>query len=149
MTIGRDRYLAERVATASPEQLIMMLFDRAVAELHLAHQALTEGDRLAASPRLRKAQDIVGELRCSLDLDVGEIEAAGGVVVHPHAVDQDERVVRLATAQEDAGQRAGACGADDLDAGHRAQHVVDVERAQAVDLVGGEHGHRATDGASR
>ena len=73
MTIGRDWYLAERVATASPEQLIMMLFDRAVAELHLAHQALTEGDRLAASPRLRKAQDIVGELRCSLDLDVGEI----------------------------------------------------------------------------
>ena len=73
MTIGRDRYLAERVATASPEQLIMMLLDRAVAELHLAQQALTEGDRLSASPRLRKAQDIVGELRCSLDLSVGEI----------------------------------------------------------------------------
>ena len=36
MTPGRDRYIAERVATASPEQLIKMLFDRAVAELHLA-----------------------------------------------------------------------------------------------------------------
>ena len=43
MTTGRDRYLAERVSTASPEQLIMMLLDRAVAELQLAQQDLTNG----------------------------------------------------------------------------------------------------------
>lgn len=73
MTTGRDRYLAERVSTASPEQLIMMLLDRAVAELQLAQQDLTNGDRLAAAPHLRRAQDIVGELRCSLDLTVGDI----------------------------------------------------------------------------
>ena len=73
MTSGRDRYLAERVATASPEQLIMMLLDRAVAELRMAQEDLQTGDRLAASPRLRRAQDIVAELRSSLDLQVGEI----------------------------------------------------------------------------
>ena len=73
MTTGRDRYLAERVSTASPEQLIMMLLDRAVAELQLAQQDLTNGDRLAAAPHLRRAQDIVGELRCSLDLTVGSL----------------------------------------------------------------------------
>jgi len=73
MTTGRDRYLAERVLTASPEQLIKMLLDRAVGELGSAQQQLTAGDRLAASPHLRRAQDIVGELRCCLDLDVGEM----------------------------------------------------------------------------
>ncbi len=73
MTSGRDRYLAERVMTASPEQLIKMLLDRAVGELGSAHQQLEAGDRLAASPHLRRAQDIVGELRCCLDLDVGEM----------------------------------------------------------------------------
>lgn len=73
MTSGRDRYLAERVATASPEQLIKMLFDRAVAELHLAHEDLESGDRRAAAPRLRKAQEIISELRCSLNLDAGQI----------------------------------------------------------------------------
>lgn len=73
MTTGRDRYIAERVATASPQQLIKMLFDRAVAELHLAQQDLESGNRLAASPRLRKAQEIISELRCSLDLSAGQI----------------------------------------------------------------------------
>ena len=75
MTPGRDRYIAERVATASPEQLIKMLFDRAVAELQLAQEDLQAGNRPAASPRLRKAQDIVAELRCCLDLSVGQMAA--------------------------------------------------------------------------
>ena len=73
MTSGRDRYLAERVTTARPEQLIKMLLDRAIAELQLAEEVLTTGDRIGASPHLRRAQDIVGELRCSLDLEVGDI----------------------------------------------------------------------------
>ena len=59
--------------TASPEQLIKMLLDRAVGELGSAQQELKAGDRLAASPHLRRAQDIVGELRCCLDLEVGSM----------------------------------------------------------------------------
>jgi len=73
MTTGRDRYLAERVETASPEQLIKMLLDRAVAELEQARTELQASNRIAASPHLRRAQDIVGELRCCLDLSVGPI----------------------------------------------------------------------------
>ena len=73
MTSGRDRYLAERVRTASPEQLIKMLLDRAVAELQVAQSELAAGQRLAASPHLGRAQDIIGELRCSLDLTAGQI----------------------------------------------------------------------------
>ena len=73
MTPGRDRYLAERVQTASPEQLIKMLLDRAVAELEQAKGGLQAGDRLGASPHLRRAQDIVGELRSCLDLSIGQL----------------------------------------------------------------------------
>lgn len=73
MTEGRDRYLADRVLTASPEQLTKMLFDRALAELDMAQNQLAAGDQLAARPHLRKAQDIVGELRCTLDLSVGPL----------------------------------------------------------------------------
>ncbi len=73
MTPGRNRYLADRVQTASPEQLIKMLFDRALAELEMADGELGAGNRPAASPHLRRAQDIVGELRCCLDLSVGEL----------------------------------------------------------------------------
>lgn len=73
MTDVRDRYLADRVMTATPEQLIKLLLDRAVVELAQAQETLTSGDRLAASPHLRRAQDIVAELRCCLDFDAGPI----------------------------------------------------------------------------
>ena len=73
MTTGRDRYLADRIETASPEQLIKMLLDRAVAELEQARTELQASNRLGASPHLRRAQAIVGELRCCLDLSVGPI----------------------------------------------------------------------------
>ncbi len=73
MTSGRDRYLSDKVQTARPEQLIKMLFDRAMVELELAGDALRSGDRLAASPHTRRAQDIIGELRCSLDLSAGSL----------------------------------------------------------------------------
>ena len=75
MTSGRDRYLADRVQTANPEQLIKMLLDRAVAELEQAQGELDVGERLAASPHIQRAQDIIGELRCSLDLAAGPIAA--------------------------------------------------------------------------
>jgi len=73
MTSARDRYLSDKIQTARPEQLIKMLLDRAIAELELASGDLRSGDRLAATPHLRRAQDIVGELRCSLDMSVGSI----------------------------------------------------------------------------
>ena len=70
---GRDRYLAERVTTATPGQLIKMLLDRLLVELDMAKSRLDEGQRPAASPHILRAQDIVTELRSSLDLDAGDI----------------------------------------------------------------------------
>jgi flagellar protein FliS len=64
----RARYLAEAVATASPGQLVVMLYDRLVIDLTHAEEALRTGNREVAADRLLHAQDIVAELRGTLDL---------------------------------------------------------------------------------
>ena len=64
----RSRYLAETVATASPGQLLVMLYDRLVVDLTQAEDAMRAGDRPTSSARLMHAQDIVSELRGSLDV---------------------------------------------------------------------------------
>ncbi len=68
----RNRYLAETVATASPGQLLVMLYDRLVVDLTHAEEALRASDRSTASERLMHAQDIVSELRGSLDVTMWE-----------------------------------------------------------------------------
>jgi flagellar secretion chaperone FliS len=66
----RGRYLADSVATASPARLLTMLYDRLVLDLSRAEEALRAGDRMTASPQLLHAQDIVLELRTSLNVEV-------------------------------------------------------------------------------
>jgi flagellar protein FliS len=68
----RARYLAQSVATASPAQLLVMLYDRLVVDLTQAEEALRAGDRELGSARLMHAQDIVAELRGTLDLTAWE-----------------------------------------------------------------------------
>lgn len=70
-----DRYLVERVNTATPAQLTGMLFDAGVGSLRNALVALEGGDVSEVHRLLVKAQDIVLELRCSLNHDAGEIAA--------------------------------------------------------------------------
>lgn len=64
----RERYLRDAVTTASPAKLLVMLYDRLVLDLARGEQALRDGDREAAGEQLQHAQDIVLELRVSLDL---------------------------------------------------------------------------------
>lgn len=66
-------YLSERVATASPAQLIGMLFDGAVGALTKAGVLQKEGRFLDANTPLIRAQEIVLELRCSLNQDTGDL----------------------------------------------------------------------------
>ncbi|SNS71376.1 flagellar protein FliS [Geodermatophilus pulveris] len=66
----RTRYLGDTVATASPPQLLVMLYDRLALDLDRAHSALTAGDRQDAGRNLLHAQDIVVELRESLRVDM-------------------------------------------------------------------------------
>jgi flagellar protein FliS len=64
----RDRYLADSVTTASPGQLVVMLYDRLALDVAQAEITLRAGNRQDASRQLQHAQEIVLELRASLDI---------------------------------------------------------------------------------
>src|SRR3954464_3218604 len=68
----RARYLGDTVATASPQQLLVMLYDRLAPDLGRAQRAVAAGSREAASEQLLHAQDIVLELLSSLQVDAWE-----------------------------------------------------------------------------
>jgi flagellar protein FliS len=65
----RDRYLADSVNTASPGKLLVMLYDRLVIDLVQGEEALRTGDREQAGEKITHAQEIILELRTTLDLD--------------------------------------------------------------------------------
>jgi flagellar secretion chaperone FliS len=65
----RDRYLADSVNTASPGKLLVMLYDRLVMDLIQGEEAIRAGDRERSAERLTHAQEIILELRTTLDLD--------------------------------------------------------------------------------
>ena len=66
----RARYLSDTVATASPQTLLVMLYDRLALDLERAEDALVAKDRETAHGHLMHAQEIVLELRASLNVDV-------------------------------------------------------------------------------
>jgi flagellar protein FliS len=62
------KFLRDTVATASPARLLVLLFDRLVLDLAQAEGAQRERRREEANRLLCHAQDIVLELRLSLDV---------------------------------------------------------------------------------
>ncbi|MDT0275638.1 flagellar export chaperone FliS [Blastococcus goldschmidtiae] len=68
----RARYLGDSVATASPQQVLVMLYDRLTLDLERAQVAAADGDRARANDELQHAQAIVLELLSSLQVDVWE-----------------------------------------------------------------------------
>lgn len=68
----RQRFVDDAVSTASPARLICLLYDRLQLDLTLAVSALGDGDRQAAVESIGHAQQIVLELRGSLDVDAWE-----------------------------------------------------------------------------
>ena len=67
LAVARSRYTGNAVTTASGPTLIVMLYDRLVRDLVQAEQALAENDVSATNSQLQHAQQIVLELRTSLD----------------------------------------------------------------------------------
>lgn len=76
MTSPASRYQRDRVLTATPAELVGMIYDVAVRSVAAAGTSLDAGDRTAATAHLVKAQDAVVELRCGLDNDCTDPEAA-------------------------------------------------------------------------
>jgi flagellar protein FliS len=68
----RARYIGDSVSTASPGRLLVMLYERLVLDLAQAEGALHSRDREATNRHLVHAQDIIMELRATLDLTAWE-----------------------------------------------------------------------------
>ena len=66
-------YREASVMTASPEQLVVMLYDGAGRFLRQAEALIIEGSWLQASEKLSRAEAIIDELLATLDMDAGEI----------------------------------------------------------------------------
>jgi flagellar protein FliS len=66
-------YRDSAVLTASPEQLVVMLYDGAVRFLRQAEIAMNEGAWLHASEKLTRGEAIIDELLATLNMDTGEI----------------------------------------------------------------------------
>jgi flagellar protein FliS len=65
----RNRYLEDSISTASPGKLLIMLYDRLVMDAFQGEEALRAGDRELANDKLNHAQEIILELRATLDVE--------------------------------------------------------------------------------
>lgn len=65
----RNRYAQSSVSTATPAQLLMMLYDRLSKDLVAAEQAVLNRDIQAAHTSLMHAQEILTELAATLNVD--------------------------------------------------------------------------------
>jgi flagellar protein FliS len=61
------RYTQAQSETASPERLMVLLFEAGLRHMHTAAAALDEGRAVEAEPSLTRAGEIVSELMCTLD----------------------------------------------------------------------------------
>lgn len=63
---AKQQYLEQQVASASPERLLVLLYDRLLVDVDRAGVAQDAGDWIAAGTHLTHAQWIVAELNGSL-----------------------------------------------------------------------------------
>lgn len=74
-----QQYQYNSIISASPERLILMLFEGAVKFVKLARKAIEEKDIAAANYNLTRAQDIITELNQSLDMSYDISENLAGI----------------------------------------------------------------------
>ena len=68
-----NAYRENSILTASPEQLVVMLYDGAGRFLRQAEGSMIDGSWLQASEKLSRAEAIIDELLATLDMDQGAI----------------------------------------------------------------------------
>ena len=76
MTRGIDAYRRTEAQSASPLQLVVMLYDGALRFLNEARTAQATGDMARRAHALRRVGAIVAECQSTLDLDKGGAVAA-------------------------------------------------------------------------
>jgi len=70
---AQNTYAQSRVSTASPSELVLMMYDAAIRNMKAASEHIARKDFAAANIAITKAEDIVDELRSSLNADAGDI----------------------------------------------------------------------------
>lgn len=73
MTYADQAYTEASVMSASPEQLIVLLYDGAIKFLQQAEAAYGLGQTEIGRDKIRRAERILTELQSSLDMDQGEV----------------------------------------------------------------------------
>jgi len=68
-----SQYTARAIQTASPGQLVVMLYDGLLRFLNQSRVAMERRDLGEAGLKMSRAQAIVTELRCTLDITQGPI----------------------------------------------------------------------------
>ena len=68
-----NAYRESAVLTATPEQLVVMLYDGANRFLTQSAIAMRDGRAGLAGEKLRRAEAIIDELLATLDMSVGEV----------------------------------------------------------------------------
>jgi flagellar protein FliS len=69
-------YKQQSILTATPGQLVVMLYDGCLRFLHQAAFAMRDGKRVEAGARLSRAEAIIDELLETLDLEQGGVIAS-------------------------------------------------------------------------
>lgn len=67
------QYREMQVQTASPEQLVLMLYDGALRFCHAARAAMERQDYETAHNQVTRAQDVIYELMAGLNPEAGEM----------------------------------------------------------------------------
>jgi len=76
--LAQARYASDAAATVTPARLLTMLYDRLAQDLSVAETALRTGEVALTGERIGRAQEILLELRATLDVSVWpEGEALG------------------------------------------------------------------------
>jgi flagellar protein FliS len=70
---AHNAYRESAVLTATPQQLVVMLYDGAHRFLRQSAIAMREGRVALAGEKLRRAEAIIDELLATLDMSVGEV----------------------------------------------------------------------------
>ena len=71
MTYGANNYKKMQVSTASPGQILIMLYEAAIQNVKKATQAIEQKNVADKGKYIGKAHDIINELNCSLNHEVG------------------------------------------------------------------------------
>lgn len=90
-------YQQQSILTATPERLVVMLYDGALRFLFQAAVAMRDGNRSLSDEKLRRGEAIVDHLLETLDMSAGEIASnLEGIYVFCKRLLAEARVERAA-----------------------------------------------------